>query len=271
MWWNGIPNKLRGTIWQKAIGNDLEITENTFKIALEKANYQIKELGDAAFNGRVKMMRENTKNVFPNLKMFAPASKSSDFDQSETMDVEEQPLHQDLVNVCLAYSSYRSDVDMTDSIHHIAGLFLLNMSVVDTFTTLSNLLNRALPLSFLVRDHTAMTAAYDTTLSALHKKCPMLATRLADLRVEPRDYLDSMFSSLFCDRLSIEHAARVMDVYAVEGDKIPPRVAIGVLLFLEGSAYQGGAEEALETLREKEVRESADEFMGRVYEAGKSS
>ncbi|KAF2710298.1 hypothetical protein K504DRAFT_466718 [Pleomassaria siparia CBS 279.74] len=269
MWWNGIPNKLRGTIWQRAIGNDLEITENTFNIALEKANSQIKQVGeDAAFDGKVKTMIDNTRNVFPSLKMFAPASKS---DEQGIEETEAQPLHQDLVDVCLAYSSYRSDVDTTAGVHHIAGLFLLNMSVHDTFSTICNLLNRALPLSFLVRDVNAMSNAYSTTLSALDKKCPMLATRLAEIRVEPRDYMDDMYSSLFCSRLSVDHAARIMDVYSIEGDKIGPRVMLGMLVYLEGSCYQGGVPEALDVLKEKKITESPDEFMGRVYEAGKIS
>jgi hypothetical protein len=33
MWWNGIPPRLRGQVWSKAVGNDLEVTEGTFKIA----------------------------------------------------------------------------------------------------------------------------------------------------------------------------------------------------------------------------------------------
>jgi hypothetical protein len=273
MWWNGIPNKLRGTIWQRAIGNDLEVTENTFTIALQSANKEIKELGDAAFDGRVQDMRKGCKEVFTSLGMFAPASTMmTTTADGETIEVpvEAQPLHQDLMDVILAYSSYRSDVNTTGGIHHIAGLFLLNMSVVDSFTTLCNLLNRALPLSFLIRDQTAMTNAYASTLAALHKKCPMLATRLAELRVEPSLYLDSMFSSLFCDRLNIEHAARVMDIYSIEGDKIPPRVALGVLMYLEGASYQGGVQETLTVLREKEIMEDADEFVSRCYEAGKS-
>jgi hypothetical protein len=273
MWWNGIPNKLRGTIWKRAIGNDLEVSENTFKIALETANNQIKELGDEAFEGRVQGMRAGCGDVFKSLGMFAPASiNTTTTDDGETIEVpmESQPLHQDLMDVILAYSSYRSDVSTTGGIHHIAGLLLLNMSVVDTFMTLCNILNRPLPLSFLIRDQTAMTNAYATTLSALEKKCSPLASRLAGLRVEPSLYLDSMFSSLFCDRLTIEYAARVMDVYSIEGDKIPPRVALGVLIYLEGASYQGGVEEAISVLREKEIIEGADEFMGRCYEAGKS-
>ncbi|ORY16220.1 hypothetical protein BCR34DRAFT_118832 [Clohesyomyces aquaticus] len=261
IWWNGIPPKLRGAVWMKAIGNDLEISETTFKVALEKGKTQL----PGSENSLLKRIAENSKSVFPDLKMFAPGSDAA----------EEQPLYQDLVNVGLAYASYRSDVDTLSSIHHIAGLFLLNMSPLSTFICVCNLMNRPIPLSFLVNDHNAITAAYDTTLSALHKKAPQLATHLANLRVEPREYLEPMFSSLFCDRLDIEHAARVMDVYTIEGDKIPPRVAVGVLCLLEGKLYQGDAGDVLNVLGTSggEKRYSLvdpDTFMGKVFEAGKS-
>jgi hypothetical protein len=261
MWWNGIPPKLRGTVWQKAVGNELGTAEVTYNVALEKAQSEVKELGHTAPNSRYAQIVENTKSVFTDLKMFAPQTEESP----------EQPLHQDLVNICLAYSSYRPDVDTTTGIHHIAALFLLNMSASDSFITLANILNRPLPLSFLVRDHAAINAAYDATLSALAKKNHSLSQRLANLRVEPRDYLFSMFNSLFCDRLSIEHAARVMDVYTIEGDKIPPRVAVGVLSILEGACMNGNVDDVLGALRRKQIKDMPDEFMGKVYEAGKNS
>ncbi|KAF2440999.1 hypothetical protein P171DRAFT_366463 [Karstenula rhodostoma CBS 690.94] len=261
MWWNGIPAKLRGDVWKKAIGNELEVSEITYNVALEKAQLQVKEFGASALDERYAQIVENTKSVFPDLKMFAP----------ETQDLPEQPLHQELVNVCIAYSSYRPDVDTTVGIHHVAALFLLNMSAADSFVALSNMMNRALPLSFLIRDMSAITAAYDTTLSALRKKSQSMAHRLAELRVEPHEYLLSMFSGLFCDRVSLEHAARIMDVYTIEGDKIPPRVAVAIMGALEGNCMSGEAGDIVEVLRTRKLRENPDEFMGKVYEAGKSS
>jgi hypothetical protein len=144
------------------------------------------------------------------------------------------------------------------------------MSVPDTFICLGNILNRPLPLSFLINDETAMNAAYDITLSTLASKATSLARRLEDLRVEPRDYLHPIFSSLLCDRLPIEHAARVMDVYAIEGDKIATRAAVGLLTVRESKLYQGGVEDVLRTLSSKEMKIHPDEFMASVFEAGKS-
>jgi TBC1 domain family member 14 len=189
MWWNGVPPKLRGTVWQRAIGNDLEISETTYARALEKANTE----KNSTLCAQHAKITESTATVFPELKMFG-----------RTESGEAQPHHQDLVDICLAYAAYRPDVENLSGIHHIAALFLLQMSPEATFSTLCNLLNRPLPLSFLVRDHTAMTAAYDTTLSALHKKFPALAARLFELRVEPDTYLRGWFESCFCGRLGVE-------------------------------------------------------------------
>lgn len=256
MWWNGIPPRLRGEVWKKAIGNDLEVTEATFKIALEKAQREIKQRGHEALEGRYTQILESTGSVFEDLKMFAP----------------NQPLHTDLVDVLLAYSTYRPDISHAgpNGIQHIAALLLLNFPAPEAFITLSNLLNRPLPLSFLVQDENAMHAAYSTTLHALSKKSPSLAQRLESLRVEPRDYLAHMFSSLFCARLSIEHAARVMDIYVIEGDKIPPRVAVAVMGMLEGSCVEGDAASVATVLREKSLDIEIEDFVARVYEAGKA-
>ncbi|KAF2003573.1 hypothetical protein P154DRAFT_408665, partial [Amniculicola lignicola CBS 123094] len=263
MWWNGIPPKLRGQVWLKAIGNDLETSETTYRVALEKALMQVEQLGDGAFEGRAGIIIENTREVFPELKMFAPAASA---------DEEAQPLHQDLVNVCLAYTSYRPDVDTMSSIHHIAALSLLSLPPSSTFTLLTNLLNRPLPLSFLLSNSPAILATYSLTLRALANKLPQLAHRFESLRLEPHTYLAPMFTSVFADRLEVEYAARVMDLVAIEGDKILPRVAVGVLGCVEGGLYEGGGEAVVGRLGREGLRGrlgGVDEFVGRVYEAGK--
>ncbi|KAF1914916.1 hypothetical protein BDU57DRAFT_579517 [Ampelomyces quisqualis] len=250
MWWNGIPPRLRGQVWSRAIGNDLEVSSMTYTIALEKA---LTRRNSSATQNIVK----GTQAVWPDLKMFAP----------------NQPLHQDLLNICFAYSTYRPDISSafsTIGIQHIAALLLLNLPAPESFTALSNLLNRALPLSFLIQDVNAMHAAYSTTLDALTKKFPSLAARLENLRVEPSTYLADMFGSLFCARLGVEHAARIMDVYVVEGDKIPPRVAVAVLGLLEGACVEGSSEDVCAVLRGKQVEVDVEGFMERVYEAGKT-
>lgn len=276
LWWTGIPPKVRGEVWKTAVGNELEISETTYTVALQKARTEVQELRENALGGRYPEIVERTKTVFPELKMFGPGKEiGGDGDG----DAPEQPFHQDLVDVCLAYHKYRPDIPAHSltSLHHIAGLLLLNLPANDSFTVLCNLLNRPLPLSFLIRDTDAMHKAYSITLSTLAKKNPQVARKLEELRVEPREYLDGMFGSLFCDRLPVEHASRLMDVYVVEGDKIATRAGVGMLVTREAGVLRAkegaeGVEEVVKCLGEvgTEERMHPDDFMACVYEAGKS-
>ena len=134
LWWRGIPPKMRGLVWQRAVRNDLELTENSYKAALKRARDAEKQLGgdDAdshadpatARDGQsgslrtpgaapqhsqthahaqeyrrrehdwFDAIRRDAKTTFPELRIFQPGG----------------PLHQALVDLLMAYSMYRSDV-----------------------------------------------------------------------------------------------------------------------------------------------------------------
>lgn len=150
LWWNGIPPKYRGVVWKKALGNELEITEATYNIALEKARMQIEALGDAAFDGQVTTIIQNTQDVFPELKMFGP----------KTHATEEQPFHRDLVNVCLAYMLYRPDVDTLTGVH-VSVIPNSQFSMLIPPSTLpASSFSTCLPLTHLSVSETFSTATF---------------------------------------------------------------------------------------------------------------
>ncbi|KAJ6222741.1 hypothetical protein RDWZM_001286 [Blomia tropicalis] len=41
LWWNGIPSPIRSKVWSLAIGNDLNITDELFRICVERSNERI--------------------------------------------------------------------------------------------------------------------------------------------------------------------------------------------------------------------------------------
>ena len=97
-------------MWQKAVGNELELTENSFKAALARAKnkeIQLKEQ-NGSFVGQnqrerdwFNAIRRDAKATFPELRIFQP----------------EGPLHDSLLEVLMAYSMYRSDVGYTYGTH----------------------------------------------------------------------------------------------------------------------------------------------------------
>lgn len=102
LWWKGIAPRSRGVIWGRAIGNELGLSESSFKAALARAQEieaRVKDdKGDPEDVRRAKWLREIRKdaaqNTWQDLRIFEV----------------EGPLHQSLVDVLSAYAMYRSDI-----------------------------------------------------------------------------------------------------------------------------------------------------------------
>ncbi|KAL1635719.1 hypothetical protein SLS58_010157, partial [Diplodia intermedia] len=265
LWWRGITPRSRGTVWKRAIGNELGLSETGYKAALERAKKLEKKLAkldpESRGNARESIwfdsIRRDTSGAYPELKIFQPGG----------------PLHESLLDVLMAYSMYRSDVGYIYGTHLIAGLLILNMSPADAFISLANVLNRSLPMAFLVNDTNAMRRARDLVLKTLHYKIPKLHYHLTEgVSLEPEEFLDPLFRTMFCHGPGLDIASRIWDVYIFEGDKSLVRAAVGVLDALEGRLY-GSREEVLCLLgwsatQEWDVKDE-DAFMRGVRNAGK--
>ncbi|KAI9782484.1 MAG: hypothetical protein M1839_004970 [Geoglossum umbratile] len=273
LWWRGVAPRSRGTVWQKAVGNDLELTETSYNVALKRAKVleaQLKkgerhtddtpssppkESKEAEW---FRAIRRDVKETYPDLKIFQEGG----------------PLNEGLVDVLMAYAMYRSDVGYVYGTHLMAAHLLLNLSPSSAFLTLANLLNRPLPLAFQTSDPTAISRAYTLVQRALAYKFPCLHTHLTrTLNLPPHTYLDPMFRTLFTLRLPLDIASRLWDVYVFEGDAFLVRTAVGVLGRLEARLY-GGKEDVLKLLGWGVGREcwdvgAEDEFLLKVREAGK--
>ncbi|KAL8668299.1 MAG: hypothetical protein Q9168_007070, partial [Polycauliona sp. 1 TL-2023] len=107
LWWRGIAPRSRGRVWQKAIGNDLTLSENTYTKALQRARHT--EIRIAATRGDDPLkekawfdaIRRDANVTFPELQVFQAGGS----------------LHGGLVDVLMAYSMYRSDVGYSHGTH----------------------------------------------------------------------------------------------------------------------------------------------------------
>ncbi|KAI9739594.1 MAG: hypothetical protein M1834_006312 [Cirrosporium novae-zelandiae] len=261
LWWRGVAPHSRGAVWQKAIGNELSLKEESYLKALKRAK-EIEKTSDGEHEtekGWFKTIREDIASAFPELKIFQAGG----------------PLNEGLVDVLMAYSMYRSDVGYVYGNHFVAALLLLNLSTVDAFITLSNALNRSIPLAFQTRDPGAIARVYDLTKSTLEYKYPRLQQHLfSTLSLNGEELLMPLFQTLFLQGLDVECGSRVFDVWAFEGDRVLIRVAVAVLGGLEGRLY-GSREEVLDLVGWRGRVEwgkgkwEPDEFMKRVRDAGK--
>lgn len=101
LWWRGIAPRSRGTVWQRAIGNELELTEASYHAALARAKALEGKLAKGGGTEEEKRrgewfvaIRKDVAATYPELRIFQPGG----------------PLCQSLVDVLMAYAMYRSDV-----------------------------------------------------------------------------------------------------------------------------------------------------------------
>ncbi|KAF7553313.1 hypothetical protein G7Z17_g3733 [Cylindrodendrum hubeiense] len=228
LWWKGVAPRSRGFVWSRAIGNELGLTETSFEAALARAkevDARVKDdKGDADDVRKAKWFQEIRKDAaertWKDLRIFEVSG----------------PLNQSLVDVLSAYAMYRSDIGYVPGCNTIAALLLLNLpNPAAAFITLSNVLNRPLPLSFYASDPGAQSSACNLVLQTLALKSPTLHHHLT-MNVDPatlEDYLRDIFTSMFTAQLAIDEAARLWDVYVFEGDGLMVRAAVAFLLSRE--------------------------------------
>lgn len=106
LWWRGIAPRSRGEVWQRAVGNDLALTDESYRKALRRARDVDIEIPEGNTNEErekqwFKAIRRDIRHTFPELKIFQPGG----------------PLSEDLVDVLMAYSMYRRDVGYSHGTH----------------------------------------------------------------------------------------------------------------------------------------------------------
>ncbi|KAL8903671.1 MAG: hypothetical protein Q9207_003773 [Kuettlingeria erythrocarpa] len=269
LWWRGVAPRSRAKVWQKAIGNELALTEQTYIKALQRAKEMESRIassrGADCSNERAwfDAIRRDVNVAVPELNLFQRGG----------------PLHDGLVDVLMAYSMYRSDVGYSHGTHLLAALLLLILpSAHAAFISLANLLNRPLPLAFLTGDPAACAKVYSLVFALLEHKYPRLHTHLFspdELNIHPHEIFEPILRCLFLgpgEGLGIEAASRVWDVMVFDGDAAIIRTVVGVMGWLEGRLY-GSQKEVLGVLGWRGggwgVERDVEAFIKLVRDAGK--
>lgn len=266
LWWRGVTPRSRGVVWQKAIGNELELSESSLEAALKRAT---------ALEEKIAAMTPEERTKSKEAAWFDAISRDILTACPELTAAEQRaPFQNALRDVLKAYSIYRSDVGYVYGTHLVAGILCLHLRPSDAFVTLANMLNRHIPLAFHVHDTTAMAQTYDLVLSTLNYKFTKLHDHLTSTAVglKPEEYLDPIFRCLFAYHLPVEHVSRVWDIFVFEGDKALIRAAVAVLGKLEGKLY-GTRDEILDLIgwRNEKIWDvgSEEDFITAVRAAGK--
>lgn len=102
LWWRGVAPRSRGSVWAKAVGNELNLSDASYTAALRRAEALEKTVKSGSQlnadeerkKGWLVRIQADVQKTYPELRIFQP----------------DGPLHGPLMDVLKAYAMYRSDV-----------------------------------------------------------------------------------------------------------------------------------------------------------------
>ncbi|EMD41842.1 hypothetical protein CERSUDRAFT_79464 [Gelatoporia subvermispora B] len=236
LWWQGIPTKLRASMWQKAIGNSLVLGKDVYKTCLARAK---RALASGTFPTTVLgMLEEDIASTLPALHLFAP---------------ETGPLYQDLKDMLCAWVVSRSDEGLgyVSGAARVAAMVLINMPPAPGFILMRNLLERHCLRSFYggLASKDEVEAYYRMFDTLLADGMPKIYFNFKQHQISPAAYLPEWLIPLFLDHLPFEACARLWDILILEGDSFLYRAALAILAVLEPRLFFPDKRELLELLR----------------------
>ncbi|KAI1793168.1 RabGAP/TBC [Ganoderma leucocontextum] len=257
LWWQGIPTKLRASMWQSAVGNPLALSKDSFKTYLSRAK---RALASGSFPTTVLgLIDDDIRTTLPSINVFMPGKG---------------PLYQDLQDMLCAWVVSRSDEGLgyVVGVSKIAAMVLVNMPPTQGFIVMRNLLERHCLRSFYggigaKDDVEAYYRIFDTLLA---DGMPKIYFNFKQHQVSPAGYLPDWLIPLFLNHLPFEACARVWDVIVLEGDAFLYRAALAILGVLESRLFFPDKKELLELLRgENKAALEVAKRDGRTIDNGK--
>ncbi|PPR02695.1 hypothetical protein CVT26_009798 [Gymnopilus dilepis] len=236
LWWRGIPTKLRSSLWEKAVGNELALSKDHYRTCLSRAK---RALSSGVFpQASLDLVERDIETTLPAIHIF---------------NRESGPLYSDLKDMLCAWVVSRSDEGLgyTLGAAKIAAMLLINMPSQQGFIVMRNLLERHCLRSFFggERSKDDVEAYYRIFDTLLADGMPKIYFNFKQHQISPGAYLPDWLIPLFLDHLPFEACARIWDVLLLEGDSFLYRASLGILAVLEPRLFFPEKKELLELLK----------------------
>jgi len=204
----GIPDLLRGTVWQ-LLANSLIATKNE-----EEYDYLLK-LKDSEFDSVI--LRDITR-TFPKHPIFRERAG---------------PGQKSLYNVLKAFANKNKEIGYCQGMGFISGLFLSYLDEKSSFYLMEAVVKK-LELAGFFKSTMPSLAPSFYNLSVLMKKyLPKLFEHFTAQRVQPSMYASQWFLTIFSVNFCFEILAKIWDILLLEGTKTIYRFGLAVLSIKE--------------------------------------
>ena len=226
----GIPDSLRGFIWQKFAEIDKFKIENKYNELLND-----KEPLDKSIES---VIIKDLDRTFPSNFFFKDKYGSG---------------QRKLYHVLTCYSKFNKDTGYVQGMGFISALFLTYMDEESSFYLLHSLMKKYQLEGVYLPDFPELKKHFYVLLILLKKHLPKIYEVFKSCDMMPSMYASEWFITLFCRELNFKYLVRFFDVFLLEGRKIIYRIGLALLKLRENefiNAKKGGISSVMTVMHE---------------------
>ncbi|KAM3724086.1 TBC1 domain family member [Dirofilaria immitis] len=254
LWWRGIPSKVRGHVWSLAIGNELNLTPELYKICVARARqhaFVATMAGQySATNSAVTAFTDVDRRFIPSIFPKVDTDMEKLIGRESTLELihldisrtfphlgffqKGGPYEELLLDLLGAYVCYRPDIGYVQSMCFLGAMLLLQMDQpYQSFQAFANLINRPLMLAFFGLRQPQMTVYFIAYDQYFEQELPKLHHHFDVLDVRPDMYLIEWVYTLYAKSLPFDVCCRVWDVFLRDGEQFIFNTALGIMHLYE--------------------------------------
>ena len=226
----GIPDSLRGLMWQKFGEIDKFKIENKYNELLND-----KEPLDKSIES---VIIKDLDRTFPSNFFFKDKYGSG---------------QRKLYHVLTCYSKFNKNTGYVQGMGFISALFLTYMDEESSFYLLHSLMKKYQLEGVYLPDFPELKKHFYVLLILLKKHLPKIYDVFKSCDMMPSMYASEWFITLFCRELSFKYLVRFFDVFLLEGRKIIYRFGLALLKLRENdfiNAKKGGISSVMTVIHE---------------------
>eukprot|EP00603_Paraphysomonas_imperforata_P005947 CAMPEP_0114412704 /NCGR_PEP_ID=MMETSP0103-20121206/468_1 /TAXON_ID=37642 ORGANISM="Paraphysomonas imperforata, Strain PA2" /NCGR_SAMPLE_ID=MMETSP0103 /ASSEMBLY_ACC=CAM_ASM_000201 /LENGTH=381 /DNA_ID=CAMNT_0001580739 /DNA_START=24 /DNA_END=1169 /DNA_ORIENTATION=- len=257
--YTGIPVCYRGTLWNLLSGNFLQITPELYSIFKERAlrlssisskSQSMEEVTDAstsATGSEVDLETGNTHGKEESMNIIC-------YDVPRTFtDIEDfhnnGPLAKNLEVILKTYACYRPDVGYVQGMSYLAATLVFYLDEFNAFKCLANILGRRMSFEFYQLKNDMILQVTSTFNFFFELHMPQLRGHFVAESVASEVFLLDWIMTIFSKTFPVDIAARLWDVYLLEGEVFIMRASLGILKLHESSLRSMDAGEIIRFLK----------------------
>ena len=246
LYYIGLPNSLRKSIWSILIGNPCGINESTYmhvKKKIQKINFKDLDLKnpDNKVYSSDNLSNKIIKDIIEVNNLF--------FKEEQNKEINKNLLMTKIFNIARSFFIFREDISYNKSFISIIYLLILVFdNEAETFSNLVNLIcSNIFPI--FIGDENELKIYTEFFNDLFEKYLPKIAKHFNKMEITPELYLIPWFEELFTRTFNLNILYHIFDIFLLNGEYILFQTALSIIKSLEDELTNLTINEALQTLQ----------------------